>query len=152
MKLLVINHKEGDESHCILQGEVLDRNSLIKVQKVNPKLETSLEDLELVDRQQTLKVNFSHCFLKDKLYLFWPQEWDIRQEVRRKLLGLDYHPPHISFMIRVQYNLQEKCYVMEQLRWKDSSENGAIRMTPKRGCTAAEFGDNKFYIFGGIYD
>lgn len=98
-----------------------------------------------------MKINYSYCFVKDKLYLFWPQEWDPKEYIRRKLVGLDYNPPHVNEMVQIQYNYQEKCYFFERLRWK-GSENG-IESLPRKGCTAIESDDgSRFFIFGGIYD
>ena len=73
LKVFIINYKEADEDHCIMQGDISDRSSLIKVQKVHSHLEKTFEDLTLDSSPALLRVNYSHCFLKDKLYLFWPQ-------------------------------------------------------------------------------
>lgn len=29
-------------------------------------------------RKDLVFVNYSHCFVKNKLYLYWPQKWSIR--------------------------------------------------------------------------
>lgn len=61
---------------------------------------------------EKLNVNYSHCFAKDKLYLFWSQRWDIEQEITRRLLGLDYRPPHLNDMLRLTYSVQDKAYIV----------------------------------------
>jgi hypothetical protein len=39
LRVFILNYKEADEGHCIMQGDISDRSSLIKVQKVNARIE-----------------------------------------------------------------------------------------------------------------
>jgi hypothetical protein len=141
-----------EEKHVILQGEIMERGNYIKMKRVQFRLEEDFEgmDINVERRSELIYVNYSHCFAKDKLYLFWPQEWDIEEELKRKLLGLEYHPPHINYMLRLSYSSQEKLYIVEKLRW---NENQGIPPVPRRGCVGLDIGsDSRFYILGGIYD
>lgn len=33
-------------------------------------------------------VNYSYSFFKNNLYLFWPYEWNIKEEAKYQILGL----------------------------------------------------------------
>jgi hypothetical protein len=63
-----------------LQGDTSEKVNNIKMKKVQSRIDQSLEELDLnvEKKSELIYVNFSHCFAKDKLYLFWPQEWDIQ--------------------------------------------------------------------------
>lgn len=66
------------------------------------------------------------------------------------MLGLEYSPPHVNYMLRLYYNSQERVYLVEKLRW---NEGQGIPPVPRRGCVGLDVGsDSRFYIFGGVYD
>ena len=49
------------------------------MRRVQSKIEETLNNLNLENLgNETIRLNYSHCFLREKLYLFWPQEWDTR--------------------------------------------------------------------------
>lgn len=39
-------------------------------------------------KKDTILLNYSYCLVKDKLYLYWPQKFSIKDEIRHKLLNL----------------------------------------------------------------
>lgn len=53
-------------------------------------------------------------------------------------------------MLRIQFNIQDKCYFVDHLKWKEPPNR--LFCLPKGGCTAVECAENQFYIFGGVYD
>lgn len=119
------------------------------MKRVQPRFEEYINDLTL-EQSEFIYVNYSYCFAKDKLYLFWPQKWDVEEELRHRLLGLDYCPPHDNSMLRLTYNSQERIYIVEKLKWTD---NNGIRPVPRRGCIGLDIGnDSRFYILGGVHD
>ena len=79
-----------------------------------------------------MRVNYNYCFMRDKLYLYWPEEYNVKMEIRRKLLGLRYQPNIANFMMKLEYNQGEKNYNMELMKWSNSGEE--LPMLPKRGC------------------
>lgn len=77
-RVFLINYR-CEDSHLIMYGDISDRSSsLVKVQKINMNLDQSFQDMNLGNPDEIIRINFSHCFLKDNLYLFWPQEWSLR--------------------------------------------------------------------------
>jgi hypothetical protein len=61
---------------------------------------TSEQQISIL-KKDLVFVNYSHCFVKNKLYLFWPQKWSIRDEIRHKLLGIKYKPDNVNLMVKV---------------------------------------------------
>lgn len=51
-------------------------------------------------------------------------------------------------MIRLQWEPREKNFIVENLRFTESTS----AVIPRRGCVGLEAAENRFYIFGGIYD
>jgi len=43
--------------------------------------------------------------------------------------------PHICYMLRIQYNQNDKTYIAEQLKFKDTNH---IPIVPRKGCTSIE--------------
>ncbi len=83
-----MNYRTSEEKHCILVGELSDRLSSIKMRKVQERIDQSFGELDInTEKSEVIYLNFSSCFVRDKLYLFWPQEWDLQEQIRRQLLG-----------------------------------------------------------------
>lgn len=150
-RIFIVNYRLPDDRHVILQGERNERVSgAIKMRRVEGRLDQQLTGLSLEGREgDFVRINYSHCMVRDKLYLFWPQEWDIREEIRRKMLGMDYHPPHKNLMLRLYYSSTEKNFLIDHLR----PTEGGIPPVPRKGCLGLETtNENRFYILGGVYD
>jgi hypothetical protein len=148
-RIFIVNYRLVEDKHVILQGDIMERGNYVKMKRAMFKLEAEFEDFVL--GSEKINVNYSHCFAKDKLYLFWSQRWDIEEEIRRKLLGLPYHPPHVNDMLRLSYNSQERTYIVERINFTPSQ---GIPPVPRRGCVGLDIAssDTRFYILGGIYD
>ena len=46
-RIFVLNHRSQDEKHFILQGEITERGSYVKMRRVQFRLEESFKELDL---------------------------------------------------------------------------------------------------------
>lgn len=89
--------------------------------------------------------------MKNRLYLYWPQKWSVREEIRYKLLGLRYKAENVNVMVRVEFNHENQC-VYETLQVKEHEQR--VYVAPRIGCASYEIPsqDDEFFIFGGVQD
>lgn len=100
-------------------------------------------------------VQYNHCFIKKVLYLFWPLAWNLKEEVRHKLLGCEYKPKRVFKMIRITQNKEQSMYNEPKFRYENilyKPDRSAIEVLPRWGCTCFPANENNFIILGGIYD
>lgn len=94
-------------------------------------------------------MQYNYCLNDRALYLYWPLMWNLKDEARCKLLGLDYKPKRVWKMVKV-FQHQNSEYRLENLRY-EPGEMG-IEVLPRWGCSSHPFSANVFHIFGGIYE
>lgn len=124
-------------------------------QEQNEEMNTSLEQVylseegQLSQKQDILFVQYNYCISDRTLYLFWPLLWNLKEEARCKLLGVEYRPNRVWKMIKVfQYQYNE--FRFENVRY-DGGDMG-IEVLPRWGCTCYPISAKSFHIFGGVYD
>lgn len=159
-----MNYKAADNRHLILSGSI--KNSQIEKevavaevleteQEQNEDMNSSLEQVylseegQLFQKQDVVFVQYNHCISDRTLYLFWPLMWNLKEEARCKLLGLEYKPNRVWKMVKVfQYQFME--FRFENVRYDPMDTT--IEVMPRWGCTCYPVSSTSFHIFGGIYD
>ena len=52
-------------------------------------------------------ISYSYTFYKNKLYLFWPYEWNLKLEVQCLIAGVVYNPKVVNKIVRVTTEIKE---------------------------------------------
>lgn len=164
--VFIINYKSNDNKHMMLGGDMrmVGVESAVKVHEILvTETQQSFELNQyfgeyqfkeqglLAQKQDIIYVNYSYCFFKRVLYLFWPQMWNVREEIRCKLLDVPYKPKNVHRMLRVFPDKQiQNFYRYENILYRANKND--IEVMPRLGCSGFVVDDGKMMVFGGIYD
>lgn len=168
-ELFIINYRSQSNRHMILSGSIkngqIDRSIVVsEVKIVDSQLSEEVtkefkhhhisEEGLSASLQDIVYVQYNHCINRNVLYLFWPLEWNIKDEVRCKMLQCDYKPKRVFKMLRVSPNKTKgnnECRFNYENIFYERDET-AIMVLPRWGCACYATSERDFIILGGIFD